>query len=183
MRKINLNLIIASMFILAFITACGQTGTNNPTGITGGPGEIVNSNSIVGSWYRMYEEPYDYMFEEIFTFFPDGNFEIEDYYYYWSDYSEEWILDDYTQLEGVYEVDGNLLILEFDDFNDEFTFTFVVNGDELTLNFDGDSITFIRYFGSSSNNKVTNSDPEMPIIETNYKIPLSKGFAGILKQK
>jgi hypothetical protein len=72
--------------------------------------------------------------------------------------------------------------MEFDDFNDEITFTFVIDGDELTLNFDGDSVTFVRYYGSSSNNKVTNSDPDIPVIETNFKIPLSKGLAGILKQ-
>jgi hypothetical protein len=183
MRKSYFCIIAASLLILAFMTACGQTGTNNPTGITGGPSEIAgNSNGLVGTWYYVNEDPYNDRYESYLTFDPNGNFEIEDYYYYWSDYSEAWVLDDYYQWEGIYEVDGNLLIMEFDDFNDEITFTFVIDGDELTLNFDGDSVTFVRYYGSSSNNKVTNSDPDIPVIETNFKIPLSKGLAGILKQ-
>ena len=141
------------MLILAFIvflTGCGQQGTNNPLGVTGGIDNIGGGSGIIGTW--LYEGNIDpslkhleetYKTQIYLTFNSDGTYLYEDYEYNWNEDSEEWELDDQYSETGNYSVSGDQLTIM--NSGGEFTNTFSISGDELTLyNDDGSYLIFIR---------------------------------------
>lgn len=182
MKKRYLNLILIYLLFVVFITSCGQRGTNNPAGITGGPGSS-GSNSIVGTWYRVYEDPdYDYMFEEFFTFNTNNTLLYELHEYEWDDWDEEWYLDYYEETEGVYEINGNQITIELDNGYEPFTFDFSINGDELRFYYGEQFITFTRYYGTYENNSTTNSNPDDLSTKSDIKSLAQKSLTEVIEK-
>lgn len=155
-------LCIGIILVLALLVGCGQTGSNNPAGITGGPGEIApnpgggSAAELVGTWLYVvyYDYRQDYKLEEYLTFYSNGEYDIIDYWYYWDDYYENWVLEDVYSVEGTYSVSGNQITLYYEGV--ELLVTYSISDDQLTLTmYDPEddeyySITFIRYYGKSN---------------------------------
>ena len=135
---------VLTTILIVLIAGCGQQGTNNPTGVTGGIGEIADnpSGSLIGTWYseNIEEDWKDVLY---FTFNSDGSFLLEIYEY--EMYGGEWNLDYYESTNGAYEVDDNQLTLYY---GGTVNFTYSIQGDSLTLYLEGEPLTFTRFYGN-----------------------------------
>lgn len=95
------------------------------------------SSSIVGTW--IYEEDYsddEYYYEEI-TFKSNGTFIVKWEEYYYGDYDSE------TE-RGTYEIDGDELIVDFDDEISIVTIVSITSSKLVLEDEEGDRITYYR---------------------------------------
>ena len=95
------------------------------------------SSSIVGTW--IYEEDYsddEYYYEEI-TFKSNGTFFVKWEEYYYGDYDSE------TE-RGTYEIDGDELIVDFDDEISIVTIVSITSSKLVLEDEEGDRITYYR---------------------------------------
>lgn len=95
------------------------------------------SSSIVGTW--IYEEDYsddEYYYEEI-TFKSNGTFIVKWEEYYYGDYDSE------TE-RGTYEIDGDELIVDFDDEISIVTIVSITSSKLILEDEEGDRITYYR---------------------------------------
>ena len=147
MKKNYLYVLTVIVTSLLLITGCGQNGTNNPAGITGGIGEIADNagggngggDDLIGTW--MYEEIFtrDYM-RLYYTFSSNGEFMFEYEEYYDGEY-------DYDTFYGTYTVSGNQLSITIEGDIDYFTFS--ISGNQLALTYDGETLIFTRVSSKS----------------------------------
>ena len=139
MRYIRISLCGLVVFLVLF-SGCGQFSGHDPVGVTGGNesgygtarsmdaevdgngGGQIDAN-LVGTW--IYD---DYDMEEIWTFNSNGTFV---YSYYW--YGE---LEMYEN--GTYSATGSQLTIDGD------TVTYSINGNMLTMYWNGYSTTYYR---------------------------------------
>ncbi len=130
-------LIVAGLIILT--SACGQGEGNNPVGVTGGGahgygtggGPVTDyGNALIGSWRKNYDPDYFV----ILNFYNSGKFLFELH----SD------LELYT-ITGTYYISGNKLTLNINGEDGQAVFTFVIDGDLLTLYYnENESETYYR---------------------------------------
>ena len=95
------------------------------------------SSSIVGTW--IYEEDYsddEYYYEEI-TFKSNGTFIVKWEEYYYGDYDSE------TE-RGTYEIDGDELIVDFDDEISIVTIVSITSSKLVLEDEEGDRIIYYR---------------------------------------
>ena len=95
------------------------------------------SSSIVGTW--IYEEDYsddEYYYEEI-TFKSNGTFIVKWEEYYYGDYDSD------TE-RGTYEIDGDELIVDFDDEISIVTIVSITSSKLVLEDEEGDRITYYR---------------------------------------
>ena len=95
------------------------------------------SSSIVGTW--IYEEDYsddEYYYEEI-TFKSNGTFFVKWEEYYYGDYDSE------TE-RGTYEIDGDELIVDFDDEISIVTIVSITSSKLVLEDEEGDRIIYYR---------------------------------------
>ncbi len=130
-------LIVAGLIILT--SACGQGEGNNPVGVTGGGahgygtggGSVTDyGNALIGSWRKNYDPDYFV----ILNFYYSGKFLFELH----SD------LELYT-ITGTFYISGNKLTLNINGEDGQAVFTFVIDGDLLTLYYnENESETYYR---------------------------------------
>lgn len=95
------------------------------------------SSSIVGTW--IYEEDYgddEYYYEEV-TFKSNGTFIVKWEEYYYDDYDSD------TE-RGTYEIDGDELIVDFDDEISIVTIVSITSSKLVLEDEEGDRITYYR---------------------------------------
>jgi hypothetical protein len=172
---------VLAILLIAFISGCGQRGMNNPTGVTGGIGQIADNpgggGSLIGTWYS---EDINEDWKDVWylTFNTDGSFSDERYIY--EMYAGEWYLDYVYSWNGSYQVNGNQLILNYDD-EDAIYLTYSIQGDSITLYFDGGYVTLTRYYDDKETKKSVSKD-ETNINSTRHHNSFLKHFAETVKQ-